>query len=164
MAIPLPDLREELERRLRELGFDVVEASWVGSARRPILRIKMDLPGSRPGQGGVSVDQCAAVSRALEPWLDEHPEIPERYVLEVSSPGVERPLTRAGDWERFRGEDALAKGKGFPEGLGNRVEGKILGIDGEGEETRVRLLLESGDRVDIPLRGIEKAHLVYRWD
>ena len=164
MAIPLPDLREELERRLRDLGFEVVEASWVGSARRPILRIKMDLPDSRPGQGGVSVDQCAAVSRALEPWLDEHPEIPERYVLEVSSPGVERPLIRARDWERFRGEHAMAKGKGFPEGLGNRVEGEILGIDGEGEEIRIRLLLESGDRVDIPLRGIEKAHLVYRWD
>lgn len=164
LAIPLPDLREELDRRLGGMGFEVVEAAWVGSARRPILRIKMDLPDSLPGKGGVSVDQCARVSRALEPWLDEHQDIPERYVLEISSPGVERPLTRRRDWERFKGELAVAKGKGFPEGFGNRLEGEILGVEGEGESAEVGLLLDSGDRVKIPLGGIEKAHLLFRWD
>jgi ribosome maturation factor RimP len=166
VGIPLPDLEEELERRLVQMGFELVEAGWVGSTRRPILRIRMDLPDSVPGEGGVSVDQCAAVSRALEPWLDAHPEIPERYVLEVSSPGVERPLTRTRDWERFRGQPATVKVTGGTlAGLpGNRVEGEILGVEEDERGVCAALMLQSGERILIPLAGIEKAHLVYRWD
>ena len=145
MAIPLPDLAEEVERRLGQMGFELVEAEWVGSPRKPILRIRMDLPDSVPGEGGVSVDHCAQVSRSLEPWLDAHPDIPERYVLEVSSPGVERPLTRARDWERFVGQEVLIKGRGLPQELGNRVEGEILGLEA-GDEERPSAFLWTGSR------------------
>jgi ribosome maturation factor RimP len=165
LAIPLPDLQEELELRLETMGFELVEAVWVGTSRRPILRIKMDLPDSLPGKGGVSIDECAAVSRALEPWLDEHSEIPERYVLEVSSPGVERPLTRLRDWQRFEGQEAVVRGKGLLEDGRNRVEGEILGAEtGEEGLAVVALRLRSGERVRIPTDRIEKAHLIYRWD
>lgn len=165
MAIPLPDLVDEVDARLERMGFELVEAAWVGSRGRPILRIRMDLPDSVPGEGGVSVDHCARVSRELEPWLDAHPEVPERYVLEVSSPGVERPLTRPKDWERFKGHPVIVKGKGFPGGRGNRLEGDLLGLeDGEGGETMVSLLLEDGERIRIPLGRIQKAHLIFRWD
>jgi ribosome maturation factor RimP len=165
MAIPLPDLESELEARLERMGLELVEAAWVGSPRRPILRIKMDVPDSVPGEGGVSVDQCAEVSRALEPWLDDHPEIPERYVLEVSSPGVERPLTRMGDWERFKGCPVVVKGRDLHGDRGNRLEGELLGLEeSEGGEALVSLRLEDGEEVEIPLDRIEKAHLVYRWD
>jgi len=165
LAIPLPDLVDELDRRLSGMGFDLVEAVWVGSPRRPILRVKMDLPDSVPGKGGVTVDQCAEVSRALEPWLDEHPGISERYVLEVSSPGVERPLTRIRDWDRFKGQQVLVKGKDFPEGVGNRVEGEILGTEkGEGEGVMVAIRLPSGERILLRPERIQKAHLIYRWD
>ncbi len=51
---------------------------------------------------------CAVVSRSLEPWLDGREDLPERYVLEVSSPGVDRPLVRDSDYERFQG------GSGWP--------------------------------------------------
>lgn len=165
MAIPLPDVLEELEERLKGMGFELVEAGWVGSARRPILRIRMDLPDSVPGEGGVSVDQCAEVSRALEPWLEQHPDVPERYVLEVSSPGVERPLTRARDWERFRGQQAAVKSKSLSGVPGNRVEGEILGVErAEGEQAKAVLRLPSGERVVIPLGEIQKAHLLFRWE
>ncbi|MGW8268195.1 MAG: ribosome maturation factor RimP [Longimicrobiales bacterium] len=165
MAIPLPDLLEELDGRLEGMGFELVEATWVGSRQRPILRIKMDLPDSMPGKGGVSVDQCAEVSRALGPWLDEHPGIPERFTLEVSSPGVERPVTKPRDWERFRGQQVVVKGKSLPQGVGNRVEGEILGMEqGEGEVVKVAIRLASGERMLIPLDRIQKAHLVFRWD
>ena len=165
MAIPLPDIVDEVDVRLERMGFELVEAAWVGSAGRPILRIRMDLPDSVPGEGGVSVGHCARVSRELEPWLDAHPEVPERYVLEVSSPGVERPLTRPKDWERFKGRPVLVKGKDFPGGKGNRLEGELLGLEeDEGGETLVSLLLKEGERVRIPLDRIQKAHLVFRWD
>jgi ribosome maturation factor RimP len=165
VAIPLPDLVDEVEARLERLGFELVEAGWVGSPRRPILRIRMDVPDSMPGKGGVTVDQCAYVSRELEPWLDGHPEVPERYVLEVSSPGVDRPLTRPRDWERFKGNPVLVKGRDLPGGRGNRLEGDLQGLErDEGGEAVVALLLEDGERVLIPLDRIQKAHLVYRWD
>ena len=165
MAIPLPDIVDEVDVRLERMGFELVEAAWVGSAGRPILRIRMDLPDSVPGEGGVSVGQCARVSRELEPWLDAHSEVPERYVLEVSSPGVERPLTRPRDWERFKGHPVLVKGKDFPGGKGNRLEGELLGLEeDEGGETLVSLLLKEGERVRIPLDRIQKAHLIFRWN
>lgn len=165
MAIPLPDVVDEVEARLDRMGYELVEARWVGSPRRPILRIRMDLPDSVPGVRGVTVDQCAEVSRELEPWLDALPEVPERYVLEVSSPGVERPLTKPGDWDRFKGNPVLVKGEDFPGEKGNRLEGDLLGLEeGEGGEALVALLLEDGERVLIPLDRIRKAHLVFRWD
>jgi ribosome maturation factor RimP len=165
LAIPLPDVVGEVEVRLERMGFELVEARWVGSAGRPILRVRMDLPDSVPGELGVSVDQCAEVSRELEPWLDAHPGVPERYVLEVSSPGVDRPLIRPRDWERFKGNPVIVKGRDFPGGKGNRLEGDLLGLEEEeGGETVVALLLETGERVRIPLDRIQKAHLVYRWD
>jgi ribosome maturation factor RimP len=165
MAIPLPDLVDEVEARLERMGFELVEAGWVGSPRRPIFRIRMDLPDSVPGKGGVSVDECARVSRELEPWLDAHPDVPERYVLEVSSPGVDRPLTRLRDWNRFKGNPVLVKGRDLPGGRGNRLEGELLGLEDEGEgRVNVALRLENGEEIRIPLEKIEKAHLVYRWD
>jgi len=165
VAIPLPDLVDEVEARLERMGFEMVEAGWVGSPRRPILRIRMDLPDSVPGEGGVNVDQCGQVSRELEPWLDAHPGVPDRYVLEVSSPGVERPLTKPRDWERFKGNQVLVKGRDFPGEGGNRLEGELLGLEkDEGGKAFVALSLENGERVRIPLDRIQKAHLIFRWD
>lgn len=164
MSIPLPDLAEEVEARLEQMGFEVVEARWVGSPRRPIFRIKMDLPDSVPGEGGVSVDECARASRELEPWLDAHPDVPERYVLEVSSPGVERPLVRKRDWNRFKGNPVVVKGKNLPGPQGNRVEGDLMGlVDGpDGELVVIRPA--KGEDIRIPLERVTQAHLLYRWD
>ncbi len=146
------------------MGFEMVEASWAGSARRPILRVRLDVPDAVPGKGGVTVDQCAEVSRALEPWLEAKPEIPERYTLEVSSPGVERPLTRERDWVRFRGQPVRVKGKNLPGSRGNVIDGKILKMTGEGTDAVVLLLLDEGEELEIPLREIRKAHLRVEWD
>ena len=162
---PLPDLAQEVEGRLERMGFELVQASWAGSAKRPILRIRMDLPDSVPGQGGVTVDQCAQVSRALESWLDEHPEIPERYTLEVSSPGVERPLVRERDWRRFRGQPVRVKGRDLPGNRGNVVDGEIIDVTEDDESgTLVVLGLKNGENLRIPLRVIQKAHLRFEWD
>ena len=82
------------------LGFELVDLRRAGTLQRPILQVRIDRPDSRPGQG-VTADDCAAVSRALEVHLDQRGDVSERYVLEVSSPGVERPLVRRRDFERF---------------------------------------------------------------
>ena len=166
MGREVPEIARELEARVAALGFEFVDVEWAGSARRPIVRLRVDRPDSVPGETGVTVDDCATVSRGLEAWLDEHPAMPEKYVLEVSSPGVDRPLVKDADFTRFAGEQVAVKGR---KGVlladrATRLEGELLGLVGDGEAARVRLRLNDGDEVE-PLRGdIAGAHAVYRWD
>lgn len=157
------EIEGELERRVDDLGYELVEVRWGGSGRRPLLRLRVDRPDSSPGHG-VTVDDCAAVSRALEPWLDAHEGLSERYVLEVSSPGVERPLVRARDFERFRGERIAVDGEDVLAGRARRLEGELVGLEGGGTEAEVVVLrLEDGDEVRVPRSEIRKAHLVFTW-
>ncbi len=160
----VPGLAAELERRLAEMGYELVELEQAGSRARPILRVYLDRPDSRPGEPAVSVDDCTRVSRALEPWLDEREGLSERYLLEVSSPGVERPLVRPRDWQRFAGEPVAVRGKAVLAGRAKRLEGELLGLEGDAGAERVRLRLEGGEEVEVPLADIERGNLVFRWE
>ena len=160
---PVPGMERELEARVEDLGFELVEIQWAGSRHRPIIRVRIDRPGTLPGEGGVAVDECATVSRALEPWLDEHEDVPERYVLEVSSPGVDRPLHRDRDFRRFAGEQVAIKGHDILAGRARRLEGELLGLDEENGNAVVRLRLPDGDEVGIPRGEIAGANLVFTW-
>jgi ribosome maturation factor RimP len=159
----VPEIAAELEGRVADLGYELVEVRWGGSGRRPQLKLRIDRPDSGPG-AGVTVEECARVSRALEPWLDEHESLPERYVLEVSSPGVERPLVRTRDFERFRGERVALIGRDVLLGRSTRLEGQLLGLQDEGSEAEaVRLRLPDGDEVGVPRSQIRRAHLLFEW-
>ena len=159
----VPEIDRELEHRVEDLGYELVEVRWGGSGRRPLLKVRIDRLDSAPGSG-VTVDECAEVSRALEPWLDEREDLSERYVLEVSSPGVDRPLVRARDFERFRGEHVAVKGREVLLGRSTRLEGELLGLADEGtEEESVLLRLPGGEEVRVPRSEIRKAHLVFTW-
>lgn len=159
---PNPEIGRELEDRVEALGYELVDFRWGGSGSRPLLRVRIDRPGADVGEG-VTVDDCAKVSRALEPWLDGREDLPERYVLEVSSPGVDRPLLRDRDYERFRGEQVAVKGHDVLAGRARRLEGELLGLEGEGEAAAVRLRLPDGDEVSIPREQIAGANLVFTW-
>jgi ribosome maturation factor RimP len=159
-----PGMAAEMERRLEEMGFELVELERAGSRARPILRVYIDRPDSRPGEPAVSIEDCTRVSRALEPWLDERADLSERYVLEVSSPGVERPLLAARDWRRFAGQRVAVRGSGPLAGGAKRLEGELLGVEGADGAERVRLRLEAGEEVEIPLADVERGNLVFRWD
>ncbi|HZL86402.1 MAG TPA: ribosome maturation factor RimP [Candidatus Krumholzibacteria bacterium] len=91
-------LLERLEHEVEILGFECVEATFAVESSRRILRIMLDAPD------GVKLDQCARVSRALGPFLDSCDDLPSGYVLEVSSPGINRPLTKPEHFRRFCGE------------------------------------------------------------
>ncbi len=159
----VPKIDQSLEGRVEELGYEVVELRWGGSGRRPMLKLRIDRPDTFPGEG-VTVDECAKVSRALESWLDEFEGLSERYVLEVSSPGVDRPLLRPRDFERFKGEYVAVKGKDVLLDKATRIEGELLGLAKSGtDEESVLLRLPSGEEVSIPRSEIRKAHLVFTW-
>ena len=159
----VPEIAQNLESWVEELGYEVVELRCGGSCRRPMLKLRIDRPDTIRGEG-VTVDECAKVSRALESWLDEYAGLSERYVLEVSSPGVDRPLVRPRDFERFKGEHVAVKGKEALIGKSTRIEGELLGLADPGtDQESVRLRLSSGEEVSVPRSDIRKAHLVFKW-
>jgi ribosome maturation factor RimP len=156
-------LAADIERGVEALGYELVELEVAGNRARPILRVYIDRPDSVPGEPAVSLDDCTAVSRGLEPMLDAYEGLSERYMLEVSSPGVERPLVRPRDWSRFAGQEVSVRGKAPLAGKARRLDGELLGTRGEAGEQTVRLRLAGGEEVEFPLAEVEKAHLVYRW-
>ena len=153
-------MNQALEDLVREhvtaLGFDLVEFRKGGTGRRPLLDVRVDRTDGRK----VTVDDCARVSRALEPYVDASGLAGTDYVLEVSSPGVERPLRNAADWRRFAGRRA----KVLSASLGGRVEVDVLGVDdAQGVETAV-MRDERGEERRVPLSDIREARLVFRWN
>jgi ribosome maturation factor RimP len=153
-------VQREIETRVDALGFELVELEIAGSKTRPLLRLRIDhKEGSTPGHG-VTVEDCTHVSREVEALLDAKPDVGERYVLEVSSPGLERPLVKRADYQRFSGQEiAIKTSQAVPE-LGKRLEGVLQGIS-DGDEVQLDV---AGRTIAVPLSNIKKAHLVFRWD
>ena len=157
-----PEIEHELEARVEALGFEIVVVRWGGSGGRPSLRVRIDRPDAVVGHG-VTVGDCAAVSRALGPWLEGRPDFPARCVLEVSSPGVDRPLTKDRDYQRFRGEVVAVKGHEVLAGRARRLEGELLGLEEAEGGPAVRLRLADGDEVSVPRDRIAGVNLVFTW-
>jgi ribosome maturation factor RimP len=150
-------LEREIESRIDDLGYELVELERAGAKTRPILRLRIDRPGS---DQAVTLEDCARVSRELESFLDAKEDLGERYVLEVSSPGVERPLVKRRDYERFAGREVAIKTGEAVGDLGKRIEGVLRGIN----DRDVVELDVKGRTVEVDRDNIRKAHLVFRWD
>ena len=150
---------ESVGRRVEELGYELVELRRRGHVRRPVLELRIE----RLEGGGVTLDDCVRVSRALEEWLDGDPGCPERYVLEVSSPGVERPLTRASHFERFAGRPVALKAKAELHRGSRRVEGELLGLVNGSDGEIVRLRLADGTVLEVPRTVVADVRLVFNW-
>ena len=145
-----------VNEELISLGYDLVEFRRGGSRNRPILDIRID----RTDLQKVSVDDCAKVSRALEAKLDVHAELKNtRYVLEVSSPGLDRKLSRPGDFKRFAGRKANVKSPA----LGGRAEVEILGVDGPAGAEVITVRDAAGVEHRVALTDVVEARLAIHW-
>ena len=154
-------LERTIEERVTDLGFEFVELERAGSRSRPILRVRIDRPNAGPGHG-VTLEDCARVSRALEEFLDAAPDLAERYVLEVSSPGIERPLKRNEDFQRFAGRDIAVLGHEPIAGNSRRLEGTLEGLAGEAPDERIVVRTAKGV-VEVPRNRVTRVHLLFRW-
>jgi ribosome maturation factor RimP len=134
------------------LGFELVDLRRTGTPQRPILQVRVDRPDSRPGQG-VTADDCAVISRSLERFLESRAMVGPRYVLEVSSPGFERPLRWPEHWRRFIGRHARVRAESLP----GRHRVEILAVP---DEDHVVLRREDGSEVTLALDLIRDATLV----
>ncbi len=138
------------------LEFDLVELRRGGSRSRPVLEVRID----RRDGTKVTIDDCARVSRALEAQLDGSGLVTDRYVLEVSSPGADRPLNSAADWRRFVGRRATVTSAVL---AGGRQEVDIVAFEGPPGEEVARLQLPSGEEIEVPFAEITRARLAFHW-
>jgi ribosome maturation factor RimP len=149
---PLLDL---VRHQVEGAGFELVEFRRAGTPARPVLSIRADRPDSSPGHG-ISTEECARLSRAIEAALEAAALVGPRYVLEVSSPGVERPVRFPEHWRRYVGRRVtlhIARVAGRP-------VAEILAVP---SDESVSLRLPSGEAVTVPLAEIRSATLVYDW-
>ena len=148
-------LVDAFRTRLDALGFDLADLRIGGTPNRPLVQVRIDWPADSPRQ--ITVADCAAASRALEAWLDEGGAGPlgPRYMLEVSSPGMERPVRWHRHWARFVGREVNAK----LEGLG-RVRARIVAVP---DAETVVLAPQGGAPRPVKLTDIRDARLAVDW-
>ncbi len=144
--IPADRLRTLVEPAVGRLGFELVDIEFISGQKT--LRVYID------GPNGIHVDDCARVSRQISALFDVEDPIPGQYTLEVSSPGLDRPLARREDFTRFTGFQVKIKTLTPIDGRRN-FQGRLGGLSGE------CIVLETEEtRYDLALANIEKARLV----
>ena len=141
-----------IEDSLADLGFELVRVFY-GGAGRPVLQIMID----RADGKDVTIEDCTLASRTASALLDVADPIRDAYELEVSSPGIDRPLTRPKDFDSFAGYEAKVELKQAVDGR-RRFRGRLLGV----EDARVRLadLEAEADELTLPLADVARAKLV----
>ncbi|MDX2043146.1 MAG: ribosome maturation factor RimP [Acidobacteriota bacterium] len=145
-----PRISEIAERVTAREGIELVHVE-VTSGRNPILRVFIDKPG------GVTVDDCAHISERISLILDVEDPIPNQFMLEVSSPGLDRGLYKESDYERFSGLPSHVRLSEAINGQKN-FHGKLIGLDREGETSAV-IEEDNGKRHLLPLAKIIKANV-----
>jgi ribosome maturation factor RimP len=135
---------------LAAMGYSIVRVAFTGGRTRPTLQIMAE----RNDNAGMTVEDCETISHTVSALLDVADPIDSAYQLEISSPGIDRPLTRRADYERFAGFEAKIDMLRPIEGR-RRFRGKLLGL--EGDEAK---LLVGADTLLLPLDAIERAKLV----
>ena len=146
---PLARIEDDIVSMLEAMGFDLVRLLLIGS-QNPRLQLMAE-----PSNGDLmTVEHCEEISRALSALLDVEDPIAESFTLEVSSAGVDRPLTRLADFERFKGYEAKIETRFLIEGR-RRFSGVLGGVEGEA----VRIDTENGDAL-LPFSDLAKAKLI----
>jgi len=148
----LERIREILIPVLDQVGLELVEITLRVEGGRWILRVTIDR------EDGVQVHHCTAVSRELSVHMDVEDFIPVKYYLEVSSPGLDRPLKDESDFQRFTGRLVKIKTNRSISGR-RKISGTIEGV----EEGVVNVLIEDDIRLEVPVEDISSARLDYKF-
>ncbi len=169
MAFDQDKIQEIAERVADSSGLEVVDIEFLGSGKHRMLRVYIDRPGAVPSANhpdGVTHEECSAFSREFGTIIDVEDAVPGgTYVLEVSSPGLDRKLKTTADFERFRGHrvklttrEPVNDNRHFEGKLERFESGKLL-LDLS--EARRKMRPKGGSQsVEIELANVEKANLV----
>jgi len=165
MALDLEQVRNIAERVTASSGLELVEVEFLGSGKARMLRIFIDKTG------GVTHQDCENVSREVSTILDMEDVVPgDSYLLEVSSPGLDRKLTKPGDYERFKGSlikvttyEPVEGNRSFRGRLEGLADGKLtIEVEAAGKKKQSKKKQEqvAGSKVTIELKNVAKANLV----
>ena len=176
MAFDLEKIRQIAERVASSSGLEVVEVEVCGAGKHRMLRVFIDRPGAVPAADrpyedrpdGVTHEDCSKFSREFGTIVDVEDAVPGgSYVLEVSSPGLDRKLTKAADFERFRGQrvklttrEPVNNNRHFEGKLESFENGRLLLDLGAARKKKMRPKEGEAPKVEIELGNIEKANLV----
>jgi len=140
-------LIELLEPAAAQHGFELVTVEQTGGRKSPVIRVLLDR------EDGLDIDAICEANRWISDLMDEHDPIPGPYTLEVSSPGIDRPLRTREHFERYAGETVTVKKK---PAYGERTAwtGTLIGIEGDDVVIDV-----SGEQVRVPFQSVQKARL-----
>ena len=148
---PAPDLSALIAPIAAAQGVDLVRVQLNGGKAGSTLQVMAEDPAT----GQLTLEQCERLSRALSAMLDEADPIAHEYALEVSSPGIDRPLTRLADYARWTGHDVRAKLVGMVDGR-QRLHGSIAAVDGDA----VTVAVPTVGPVTVRFADIDSAKLV----
>lgn len=143
-------IEEMIGPSLSAMGYSIVRVAFTGGRTRPTLQIMAE----RHDNAGMTVEDCETISHTVSALLDVADPIETAYQLEISSPGIDRPLTRRGDYERFAGFEAKIEMQRPVDGR-RRFQGKLLGLEGDDAK-----LLVGADTVLLPIEAVARAKLV----
>ncbi|HEV2570060.1 ribosome maturation protein RimP [Sphingomonas sp.] len=143
-------LTQLIEPEAKALGFDLVRVQMIGGTSDPTLQVMAERPDTRQ----LTIDDCADLSRRLSDVLDAADPIDAAYRLEVSSPGIDRPLTRLKDFSDWAGHEARIT---LAEPIGDRKQftGDLIGTEGE----EIVIATKDGREARLPFAGIKTAKL-----
>ena len=144
-------IARDMEPEVKSLGFELVRVAMIGGVSDPTLQVMAERPDTRQ----LDLADCEVLSRRLSDWLDANDPIEGSYRLEVSSPGIDRPLTRSKDFGDWAGHDARITLKEPRDGR-KQFSGTLDGIDGD----QVRVTDKAGERHSLPFSDIASAKLV----
>jgi ribosome maturation factor RimP len=144
-------IAEQIEPEVKSLGYDLVRVAMIGGTSDPTLQVMAERPDTRQ----LALTDCETISRRLSDWLDANDPIDGSFRLEVSSPGIDRPLTRLQDYADWAGHEARV-GLAEPRDGRKQFSGTLLGIDGD----EVKLTDKSGKVHALPFSAISSAKLL----
>jgi ribosome maturation factor RimP len=170
MAFDQEKIRQIADRVAASSGLEVVDIEFLGGGKHRTLRVYIDRPGATPTHGhpdGVTHEDCSSFSREFGTIIDVEDAVPGgSYLLEVSSPGLDRLLTRPADFERFRGSRMKlttrepVHNNRFFEGRLESFENGRLVLDLSVASRKARKKQGDAPKVEIELANVEKAQLV----
>jgi ribosome maturation factor RimP len=150
LSDPVSEVTRLIEPSLSAMGYELVRVQMSGGRDRPTLQVMAE----RADGKGMTVEDCTEISRAVSALLDVADPLPDAFVLEATSPGIDRPLIKPRDYARFVGYEARLDTR-WPIGGRKRFRGKIVGLVGDA----VRVAQPEGP-IDLPLAEIQSAKLV----
>jgi ribosome maturation factor RimP len=169
MALDVDRIREIAERVAASSGLEVVEVEFLGGGKARMLRVFLDRPaaGADP-LAGVTHEDCANFSREFGTILDVEDVMPGSYTLEVSSPGLDRRLTKAADFTRFTGSrmklttrQPMGNNRHFEGRLESFQDGRLtLDLSVASHKSRKKMGAAAGEKIEIEFANVEKANLV----